>query len=147
MKRCSICKEDKELRDYNKKHDRKDGLQSHCRECSHKKFKDYYNNNRDYHLKEVKKSKRKILSEARKFILDYLSSHPCVDCGESDLVILEFDHVRGKKIYNVTAMVSSGYSRELIETEISKCDIRCCNCHRRRTSRNNKCYRVQSSTG
>lgn len=70
----------------------------------------------------------------RQYIRDYLSEHPCVDCGEHDFVVLDFDHVRGEKVKAISKMVSSaGYSLETIQKEIDKCDVRCANCHRRRT--------------
>lgn len=60
----------------------------------------------------------------------YLESHPCADCGESDPIVLQFDHVRGTKVKNVTSMTNSkaGAWREL-----EKCDVVCANCHVRRT--------------
>jgi hypothetical protein len=65
------------------------------------------------------------------YIDNYLNTHSCVDCNEDDPIVLEFDHVRGKKINNIgRAMRSMGMER-LIE-EIEKCDIRCANCHTRR---------------
>ena len=73
--------------------------------------------------------------EARRLKLYYyLVKHPCVDCGEIDIVVLEFDHVRGKKSHDVNRMLSKDYSWTKIEEEIVKCDVRCANCHRRRTA-------------
>ncbi len=71
----------------------------------------------------------------REFLNTHLESHPCVDCGESDIVVLEFDHVRGVKKYNVSNMVASGHSLRKIRAEIDKCEIRCANCHRRVTAK------------
>jgi hypothetical protein len=65
----------------------------------------------------------------------YLLEHPCVDCGEADPIVLEFDHVRGVKAADVSNLVKGVASRARLETEIAKCDVRCANCHRRRTTR------------
>lgn len=73
-------------------------------------------------------------------IYEYLASHPCVDCGEPDPVVLEFDHVRGDKRANVKRMVSGTYSLERVLEEIAKCEVRCANCHRRITARRGGFY-------
>jgi hypothetical protein len=64
---------------------------------------------------------------------DYLASHPCIDCGEADILVLEFDHVRGKKDGNIANFIGEGKSWQRILLEIAKCEVRCANCHRRRT--------------
>ncbi len=70
----------------------------------------------------------------RAAILHYLQTHPCVDCGESDPVVLDFDHVRGVKVMDISSMVAAGHPWSTIQTEIAKCDVRCSNCHRRITA-------------
>lgn len=68
------------------------------------------------------------------FLWGYLEKHPCVDCGETDPMVLQFDHVRGSKSFNVSNAVSGQYSLNRISEEITKCDIRCANCHVRKTA-------------
>lgn len=63
----------------------------------------------------------------------YLSTHPCVDCGEGDPIVLEFDHVYGVKRLAVSHMIGS-FSWATIAEEIGKCEVRCANCHRRKTA-------------
>tara|TARA_R100000654_G_scaffold75179_1_gene111824 strand:- start:10242 stop:10592 length:351 start_codon:yes stop_codon:yes gene_type:complete len=65
----------------------------------------------------------------------------CVDCGETNPLVLDFDHVEGEKIMNISDMARTSYSREAIMKEIDKCEVRCSNCHRiithqRRTNEN-----------
>ncbi len=72
---------------------------------------------------------------AKEFVYNYLMSHPCVDCGESDPIVLEFDHVQGKKTNDVGVLVSRGKPLNIIQNEIEKCEVRCGNCHRRKTAR------------
>jgi hypothetical protein len=47
---------------------------------------------------------------------------------------LEFDHVRGTKYLNISQLVGTHRALQLIINEIDKCDVRCCNCHRIKTS-------------
>lgn len=59
----------------------------------------------------------------------------CVDCPEKDVVVLDFDHVTGVKKYSISYMIGSGFYPEVIKEEMSKCVVRCANCHRRKTAR------------
>lgn len=137
LKRCSVCKKLKDPEDpedgFNRNKARKDGFQTHCRSCSHRKFRRYYEKNIEEHRKTCTAIHKRHAGENKQRILEYLLSHPCVDCGETDPVVLEFDHVRGVKSSNVVKLAHGGYSWSRIEKEIGKCEIRCANCHRRRT--------------
>lgn len=68
----------------------------------------------------------------RQHILQHLSENPCVDCGEDDPIVLEFDHVRGKS-FNICDAGWKLTTIAKLKAEIAKCEIRCANCHRRKT--------------
>jgi len=59
---------------------------------------------------------------------------PCMDCGGSfPMECMDFDHVRGKKLFNLASTVTTIKAR--LEAEIAKCEVVCANCHRIRTHR------------
>lgn len=52
-------------------------------------------------------------------IIEYLYEHPCVDCAETDVRCLEFDHRdRTTKLANVSAMIARQFSWDKIMVEI-----------------------------
>lgn len=131
MKICSICKlPDKK---FYTNSSRKDGLQTYCIDCAKTRSKIMYKN-----FSTEKKKKIKDLAHAKsirnkQFVWDFLKENPCVDCGEHDPVILEFDHFRDKK-GNVSELCKQALSLDRIKAELNKCEVRCCNCHRRKTA-------------
>jgi hypothetical protein len=86
-------------------------------------------------------NKENARQRAREYIAEYFAKHPCCDCGESDPIVLTFDHVRGEKRGNVSDMVSHGFGLESIKAEIGKCDVLCFNCHSLRTQQRSGSYR------
>lgn len=72
-----------------------------------------------------------------KILFEYLNGKPCIDCGESDILKLSFDHVYGEKHSDISQMVANtGMNKVLngfLDNEISKCVVRCANCHQKRT--------------
>lgn len=83
----------------------------------------------------------------RERIAAYLDEHPCVDCGEADLRCLDFDHRDpAEKLSNVSALVWTHARWERILVEIAKCDVRCANCHRKRTGEQRNDWRHQIRT-
>lgn len=103
--------------------------------------KEWYKRNKDKHVFNVRQNEKRYIVRAMSFIRNYLLDHPCVDCGETDWVVLDFDHVRGTKLHNVSNLIQNGFSLDKIKLEISKCDVRCANCHRRVTAKRSNFYK------
>jgi len=71
-------------------------------------------------------------------VLDFAA---CEDCGEPDPVVLDFDHV-GPKRASVIVLAFGGYGLRTLKLETASCEIRCANCHRRRTASIRGYYRA-----
>jgi 5-methylcytosine-specific restriction endonuclease McrA len=136
-KRCVKCREWKLLSAFSRSAREKDGLQEHCKQCAAA----YFQAKRAKIILQVRARKARLIDEARQAVRVYLTNHPCVDCGETDPVVLEFDHVRGRKRSTVERLVYQGYGLRVVMSEIEKCDVRCANCHRRKTARELGWYR------
>jgi hypothetical protein len=68
-------------------------------------------------------------------VLEHFKNNPCVDCGETDPLVLEFDHRdRAEKEFTIGAYNDNRFGVDRLKKEILKCDVRCANCHRRRTA-------------
>ena len=91
-------------------------------------------------IRKYMERNRKRKNIIKKRVWEYLKLHPCVDCGESDIRVLDFDHVRGHKRANVQRLVNSYYCWKTVEIEIQKCDVICANCHRRKTANEQNWY-------
>jgi L-lysine 2,3-aminomutase len=74
----------------------------------------------------------KTKQQYKKRLAEMKQSSGCVDCGEKNHIVLDFDHLKDKK-YNVSRMIHDGFSWKAIMKEIQKCEIVCANCHRIRT--------------
>ena len=82
--------------------------------------------------------------QKKEYISNWLLTHPCADCGITDVRVLQFDHVRGEKIFCVTAYGS--HSLDKLVEEIDKCEVRCANCHCIRHRSFNGAFGVKVST-
>ena len=105
-------------------------MQNYCKECKRDADQRNYLKNPERKYRENYKHKQDI----RLRVYNYLASHPCVDCGESDPMFLEFDHVKGEKLYNIGDLKHQTRAWNLIKKEIAKCVARCVKCHRIKTA-------------
>lgn len=97
----------------------------------------------DAHISRAGVRNKKAASANRVLAYSYLANHPCVDCGESDPVVLEFDHILTKH-RDVSLMSRTAFSSSAVVAEIAKCVVRCGNCHRRKTAREQGSYELKA---
>lgn len=69
--------------------------------------------------------------EAMLYVLKYLKLHSCIDCGETDPRVLDFDHF-GPKRFTIGDALTRGLNVSVVAAEIEQCHVRCSNCHRKR---------------
>lgn len=124
--------------------DREKGTRQYvCRSCQNAYGRQHYQIHRAKYIDKALRRNAKQNKINAEFLIDYLRHHPCVDCGESDIVVLEFDHLRDK-IMDVSELVTAAYSLEKVKREIDKCEVVCANCHRRRTAKRARWYRAHA---
>ena len=105
----------------------------YCRLCRAAYAQAHYAANRQLYIDRARRRKRIVGKQRVAYLMEFLSAHPCVDCGEGDPIVLEFDHV-GDKAFTIGEGLRDR-NWESVLAEIAKCDVVCANCHRRRTAR------------
>ena len=142
MKICNVCKLEKENSEFSKNKNKTDGLQNRCKLCDKERSKKYYMANKARMTEQLKKTKVERLSKNRKLFFDYLKTCSCIECGIDNPVVLDFDHIdSNEKTHEVSKMVHDGYSWSRIMEEIDKCEVRCSNCHRIKTAKDQEWYK------
>lgn len=101
-----------------------------CREC----FRAYFRARGALHRDQSSAALSKRRQRAKAALRAHLRAHPCADCGERDIVVLECDHVRGRR-HGIAGLVATGAPLATLREELARCDVVCVNCHRRRTTR------------
>lgn len=140
FKVCGKCKKNKPATDYSVK--KKSKLQPYCKDCNATYGSAWYFSRKESRKKIIAAQKLQRKRRAQEFVLLYLKQHGCVDCPEKDPVVLDFDHLRDKKD-NISNMIANGLIIDKIIAEIEKCEIRCANCHRRKTAAVSGWYRIE----
>jgi hypothetical protein len=131
---CPGCGEERDSADFRWKYKDRGLRNTRCKFCQSQASKQHYKNNKQSYIKRARIRDVLVSKENQRRIVDFLSRHPCIDCGCTDIRVLEFDHVQGNKSNNIARMVGEGFSWSTIEVEIAKCEVRCANCHRIKTN-------------
>ena len=136
QKRCSRCGEIRDSSNFSFKNRAKGLLHSFCRACHKAWNRAHYEKNRATYIATAQRNNAIYIAENLRRLLEFLLDNPCVDCGETDPLVLDFDHRDpSTKRMEVSSLVRHAGSWSALEEEIAKCDVRCANDHRRRTAR------------
>ena len=129
MRTCTRCFIEKDADEFAFRSKEKSTRQAHCRECQKLISRGHYERNREKRIKMARFRTDIYRKENKERIWQYLLKHPCVDCGERNPLVLEFDHKGDKESGISDAVHAKGWGWERIKEEIDKCEVRCCNCH------------------
>ncbi len=132
---CPGCNQERDIeKDFAWKNKIKGTRQRWCKSCQAEANSKHYQNNKQTYLERALTRNNVVNTKNKQRLYDYLSAHPCVDCGQADIRVLEFDHINGNKSASITNLLKNAVNWEILETEIAKCEVRCVNCHRIKTS-------------
>ena len=135
MRVCTKCGCEKEESDFSWKNKSTSLRSPQCKKCHSDYSKNHYDENLDYYKAKAAVSNPAKVARNKAYIFEYLTKNSCVDCGESDLEVLQFDHkvmvMSGSGGVRVSCLMSSSLAR--LQEEVAKCDVRCANCHVRQT--------------
>lgn len=79
-------------------------------------------------IKKIKKSTKTWREKNKAYIKSIKESSKCKLCGNKDFRVLQFHHVDpGYQGMGIPQLINR--NRDLIKSEIDKCDVLCANCH------------------
>ncbi len=132
---CTTCGEERNAEDdFSWKYKNRGIRNTKCKHCQSQVSKQHYQKHKLSYMVRSHARDEVVLRENRRKLAAYLACHPCVDCGITDIRVLEFDHVRGTKRGDIAGMMQLSCSWSTIEAEVVKCEVRCVNCHRIKTA-------------
>jgi hypothetical protein len=132
MRRCGRCNEEKSVEDFAWRRRARGQRDNYCRPCRAAYHREHYLANKERYIALAGQRKKALIEERTQYLVTFLREHPCVDCGEADPLVLEFDHLRDKK-FAISAGLQGRRWQDVLD-EIAKCEVVCANCHRRRTA-------------
>jgi hypothetical protein len=105
---------------------------NYCKSCRAAYKREHYSKHRARYIANARDRKNEAAASGAAKLVAFFREHPCADCGESDPLVLEFDHLRDKS-FTIGQSIRDRNWQAILD-EIAKCDVVCANCHRRRTS-------------
>jgi hypothetical protein len=134
-KRCTGCGLERPIGEFPIKNKKSGRRSTRCRACRSAYGKLHYQKNRDRYCARPRAPRHEQREPYWAWVMTFLASHPCIDCGETDPIVLQFDHRDGTTKVDAVGTMLNRASWGALLSEIAKCDVRCANCHRLRTAR------------
>jgi hypothetical protein len=131
---CCTCGVAKQMSEFAVKNKERGTRSTKCRSCQAAYSREHYRRNRPTYLQRAASHRKVNREECRQQVFNYLTAHACIDCGEKDPIVLEFDHRDASIKRGSISRLISQLTWKAVELEITQCDVRCANCHRRRTA-------------
>jgi len=133
-RRCSKCKMDLPSARFDRCSNGR--WNSYCKPCLSLYCRHHYVKNAKEHNARRMDAQQRYIVRNRAYVREYLLAHPCVDCGEREPLLLDFDHIdKEQKKFEISYITRRGRSLKELIREIGLCAVRCAHCHRRRTAR------------
>lgn len=142
QKICNKCDGEFLIGDFPIKNKKSGSRYSWCHECHKAYRREYYQKNKAKIVEQDNLTSSERKRRNRQYVWDYYKANPCIDCGNGNPIVLQFDHKDDvEKVLNISQMTSGKWSIENIIKEIAKCDVRCANCHHIRTAEQQDWYK------
>ena len=107
LKHCKKCGIEKSMDLFSRNRRRADNRQDHCKACIKIRDAENYASNPEKFANWSKSRRLRV----REQVFQYLIDHPCIECGERDIIVLEFDHrTQHTKRFDVMS-ATHGYQR------------------------------------
>ena len=130
--RCSRCGKFKSAAEFAWHHKERGQRRKCCRACQSRYSRQHYEKHKERYVARAVRRRKALTAQRVAYLVALFHANPCADCGESDPLVLEFDHLADKK-FNIAKGITA-HSWQALVDEIAKCEVVCANCHRRRTA-------------
>lgn len=144
---CVKCDNPKPIAEFRKNSRSSDGRNARCKLCQSDDETAKQRHRLPVRKQQLRDHHAHNIKLCQEYVVAYLSQHPCVDCGENTVVCLDFDHIDpSTKSASICALAKRGTCLNRLITEIAKCEVRCANCHRKRTAVQHNYWKLNHET-
>lgn len=123
-KLCTKCGVEKPVSEFGLNKSKRDGLQSHCKECVKIYRRQHYTENKQYYLDKAKAYRQMCKGK----LDEYKSQLVCSECGENRWWLLDFHHSDPSEKEGEISKLFDAPNK--LKKELEKCIVLCANCHR-----------------
>jgi hypothetical protein len=132
LRRCGRCRELRPIELFAWRRKAREQRDNYCAGCRAEYKREHYAANRSRYIARARTRKRAVAAERAAYLVALFRVRPCVDCGKTDPLVLEFDHL-GDRSFDISKGLRDRNWSSVLD-EIAKCEVVCANCHRRRTA-------------